>query len=93
MITNIYTIFDTKAGIYNKPFFLINDAVAERNARQLLTEPNDIQTNPEDFVLFKLGTYDDSSAEFDLLPAPAVMYRFHELLSNLPTDNAVADVS
>lgn len=79
MIINIYTIFDDKAKIYNKPFYMHNDAVALRALTDLADDPNtDVHKHPEDFVLFKLGTFDDVSGKFDLIEKE-VMLRASEI--------------
>lgn len=79
MIKNIYVIYDTKAQVYNSPFFLLNDAVAQRNCESLMLEDNDVSRNPEDFSLFKIGTYDDETAAFDLESSPVHLLSFHTL--------------
>lgn len=62
MITNIYAIYDLKAKVFNQPFFLQNDDVAIRTCTSLA---NDTMTQcgqyPEDYVLYNLGQYDDST--------------------------------
>lgn len=92
MKTNVYAIYDTKAAFYNKPFYQVNDQVLERTICDLLKDQQtDIARNAEDFIVFYLGTYDDHTAEFDLLPSPEVRFRCHELqarLWNLQADEA-----
>lgn len=64
MNKNIYSIYDTKMGVYNTPFFAMNNATAIRTFNDAA---NDGQTNinkhPEDFALFHLGTYDAETGE------------------------------
>lgn len=80
MKLNIYVIFDAKAKLYNTPFYQLNNAVAHRTAESLVSDPTtDIARNPEDFTLFCLGSYDDNTAEFDLLATPEAIIKFHEL--------------
>lgn len=87
MITNIYTIFDSKAGFYNKPFYMVNDAVAMRSMGDMLQDPNtELARNPEDFTLFKLGTYDDQSASLDCFTEFEVVARLHELKQTMITE-------
>lgn len=61
MITNAYAIFDNKALIYNVPWFQPTDGAATRVLADLA---NDLQTNigrhPGDYILYRVGTYDDS---------------------------------
>lgn len=80
MITILYSIYDSKAGIYNKPFYLLNNAVAMRTAIDLLSDPNtDVGRHPEDFTLFKIGTYDDNTGQVAQLSTLEPVIRFHEL--------------
>jgi len=82
MKTNIYTIYDTKAKVYNRPFHLLNDDIALRTATDLASDSNtDLGKHPQDFIMFKLGEYDDNTATFDLFDSPVSMFKFHELIN------------
>lgn len=59
MKLHIYSIFDTVAEVFNKPFTDINDASATRSFMQSL----DDNKNKNDYVLYNMGTYDDSKGE------------------------------
>ena len=80
MITQMYVIFDSKAQCYNKPFSLLNDEVALRAATDLRnspdTEPN---RHPEDFSMFHIGSYDDTTAHFKPADIQNCIIRFHEI--------------
>lgn len=90
MLINMYVIHDKLSGVYNKPFYLQNDQVAQRSAKQLLSDPNsEISRSPEDYTLFKIGTFDDTSATIEMQKEPIAVVKFHELqavLNNQPTD-------
>lgn len=60
MKVNIYSIFDTVAEVFNKPFTEFNDASAQRAFIASLEEK---LTNKNDYVLYNIGTYDDSKGE------------------------------
>jgi len=80
MKLNVYVIYDSKAKVYNRPFYLLNDDIASRTASDLVTDKtNDLGRHPEDFIMFRLGSFDDQTAEFVLEPAPVVLFRFHEI--------------
>lgn len=80
MITKIYSIFDDKAKVYNKPFHQLNEAVALRACKDLLEDPTtEINRHPEDYVLFELGTYDDNIGGYELIKGKKIMFRFSEL--------------
>jgi len=78
----IYSIYDTKAQSYLPPFFLQNDALAIRLIKNTVTNPeHQFSQNAEDYVLFKLGAFDDSSAKMELLSAPESLATCLELRS------------
>jgi len=82
MINQMYVIFDSKAGIYNKPFFFINHQVAIRACRELLGEENnEITKHPGDFAMFHVGEYDDETAHIKVAQTQNVIVKFHELKS------------
>lgn len=79
MITQIYTIYDSKAEIYNKPFYVINEAIALRTVKDMQFQDNEFTRNPQDFSLWHLGSYDDNHAIFELLSTPKVVAPVHEI--------------
>lgn len=65
MKQNVYTIKDAKSGTFATPFFSINDATATRSFQQAANDQNTtINQFPEDYALYKLGEFNDESAEF-----------------------------
>lgn len=72
----VYSIFDNIASVFNKPFIEFNNDSAVRAFRNALND----NINKNDFVLYHLGTFDDSNGTivpnnpskvisgFDLLP-------------------------
>lgn len=87
MKMQMFVIYDSKAEVYNKPFYQLNDACALRTARDLRSTPNnEINNNPEDYSMFHLGEYDDSNAQIDLNSSPKIFLKFHEIPLNTPTD-------
>jgi hypothetical protein len=90
MKTKMYVIYDSKAKVYNKPFFMLNDSIAIRAVTDLANDlSTDVGRHPEDFILFSIGEYDDESATLDPIP-PQVLARAHEL-QNL--ESAVAQAT
>jgi len=56
---NAYCVLDTKSGVYNQPYFLINDAVAIRQFQAIISnEETMIAKYPEDFRLYCIGAFD-----------------------------------
>jgi len=71
MIKDVFVVQDAKVQAFGTPFFLENITVAIRAfAHAANDKQNDIGRYPTDFNLYHLGTYDDQTAKFDLLPAP-----------------------
>jgi hypothetical protein len=54
-----YIIHDKQANAFNQPMFLANDAVAIRQIRNELMNPNSqISLSPDDFTIYCNGEYD-----------------------------------
>ncbi|AXH74087.1 MAG: nonstructural protein [Microviridae sp.] len=69
MIKNVYTVYDSKALVYGNPFYSVNDQVALRDFSQAAGDPGSlISKAPVDYTLFKIGSYDDTTGLFDVLP-------------------------
>lgn len=66
MKTNCYSLFDSKAAVYGTPLFAVNDAMAIRSFKRLVNDPNTmVNSSPEDFSLYKIGTFDDAVGVLD----------------------------
>lgn len=65
MKQQVYSVYDTKSGHGTPPFFTQNHDTARRMCRNLVqgTQDNDIAKNPEDFVLYHIGEFEDNSME------------------------------
>lgn len=63
-MTKFYSIYDAKAGFYNKPFLARTKGEALRMFQQAA---NDTQTQiglyPEDFILYEIGTFNDLTGD------------------------------
>lgn len=71
MILNIFSIYDSKIESYMKPFYCNTKGEAIRMFSDGLKESDSlISKHPEDFTLFHLGEYDDSTAKFTPLETP-----------------------
>lgn len=63
MKLNIYSIFDSASGLYSRPFFTQSDAEAIRSFSDIAQDADHpIGKHPEDYTLFRIGTFDDNSA-------------------------------
>jgi len=60
MILNAYSVFDRKTLSYGQPFFTHQDGAAVRMLSDAVVDPSTLLSkHPADFVLFKIGRYDD----------------------------------
>lgn len=68
MILNAYAIYDRKGLVYHPPFYASQDGQAVRSLQDLVSDANTtIGRHPADYVLYRVGAYDDQSGQ--LLPA------------------------
>jgi len=66
MIQQVFVILDTKADAFGTPFFQHTVGLAMRACADLVRDPSTVvHRHPEDFVLFRLGTYNDQNATFE----------------------------
>lgn len=68
MRTNLYSIHDTVAGIFNKPFTEFNDDSARRMFKTSIL--NEQMANKDDFVLYALGEFDDQDGSIIVQKTP-----------------------
>lgn len=66
MIHNIYTVYDKATKAFLQPFFSQTDGSAIRAVKAVVNTPDHtFNHNPEDYTLFKLGTFDDAGAVYE----------------------------
>lgn len=72
MKLKVYSIFDTAAQAFTQPFFMHNDGLAIRAFQDNVNakEPNNISQHPDQFALYLLGDFDDSTGDIDKLEQP-----------------------
>jgi hypothetical protein len=64
-------VLDIKSGVYNQPYFLVNDAVAIRQFQMIISnEESMISKYPEDFRLYCIGEFDMHTGLFVAEKAP-----------------------
>lgn len=62
MIWQLYSVFDSKACVYERPFCAHNDASAVRSFGDIaVDEQHPIGQHPEDYSLWWIGSFDDSN--------------------------------
>lgn len=65
--TKVYSVFDSKAALFGRPFYDQQDASAIRNFADAVNDgsnPSNMwNKHPEDFSLFLIGEFDDESGK------------------------------
>ncbi len=62
----VYSIYDTAAGAYARPFFCTSDAEAQRGFSDITMDAeHPVGKHPEDYSLVRIGRYDDSNGRLD----------------------------
>jgi hypothetical protein len=66
MIHELIAIYDLKAQLYGKPVCVVSDASAIRSFGDAVNDPQtEYNKHPEDYILFNIGQYDDSTGNFE----------------------------
>jgi len=69
MLMHVYSVFDTAAGIYMRPFVSQADGEATRMFGDLSTDAeHPIGKHPEDYSLFRLGSFNDQNGGLTVEP-------------------------
>lgn len=64
---NLYTVRDMKADAYLRVFQARTDGEAIRMFTESVNDPSSMfNTNPEDFILFNCGIFDDNTGEIEV---------------------------
>ncbi|UOF76685.1 DNA binding protein vP5 [Microviridae sp.] len=81
MIQIILSVKDTAAQAFGRPMFLPSSAVGVRSFRDEINRSdanNEMFKHPEDFELYELGSYDDSTGIIEC-PGPRLVARAKDL--------------
>ena len=73
MILQVFTIYDSKVEVYMKPFYALTKREAIRMFADGIKDTKEssmIAKHPEDYTLFHIGDFDDSTAQFSSLVTP-----------------------
>lgn len=76
----VYSVFDEKAEEFSPPFYQANDRLAQR----MVTESargngNMLAAYPEDFKLYRLGTFDTNSGKLEREDIPVLVCAVKDL--------------
>lgn len=74
MKTRLYAIYDVKAAFYTAPYSIMTDQMAIRAFDNTINDPSNqmIYNHPEDFTLYFIGDYDDTSGEVIASPVQSL---------------------
>ena len=66
MKLGVYSIRDSKSEIFSQPMYMVTPGVAIRMFGDEVGNPNsNLNKHPEDFALFRLGQFDDSTGALE----------------------------
>lgn len=92
MKSQAFTVYDSKAEAYLRPFFEQSIGTACRAFQNACNnEESAFAKNPEDFTLFHLGSWDDETATFELLTAKRAYGLALEYIRG-PSEHALAEM-
>jgi len=92
MIHNVFTIYDAKAEAYLPPFILPKISMAKRTFSDCVnSSDHQFGAHPEDYTLFTIGTFDDETAQYNLLLTPESLGLGNEYVIQEP-DNQQLDM-
>ena len=89
-----FAIHDSVAQAFNTPFFMHNAGIAVRVFQDNVNsdDENNISKHPEQFVLFELGEYDDSTGIITPYDSPKALHTGIELKNPTPEDDILKEL-
>lgn len=83
MVLKMFSIRDTKAEIFNPPFYKNTHGEAERDFTSVVNDEKSMPFKyPEDYDLYYLGTYDDQTGKIESQPTPEHVLKAVQLKRN-----------
>lgn len=83
MKTNIYAAYDAIPEIFHRPFVEIND----KSASRAFTSSLEDNKNKNDYTLYKIGTFDDSTGTIEPTKTPI------KILTGFEVKPAIASIT
>lgn len=78
----MFSVYDEKAEIYNKPFHFPNMETMKRTMIDLvMKKDNDVGKHPEDYLCFCIGEFDEDTGVLTGIPEKKLCFRFSDLLA------------
>lgn len=82
MVVNVYSVFDEKAKSFAPPFCMHTDGQATRGFGDACEDPKSLMSkHPQDYSLYKLGSFDDFEGKMIPLNQPELLNRASEFVS------------
>lgn len=79
----MFSIRDAKGEIFHPPFFKKTHGEAERDFAQLVRDEKSMAFKfPEDFDLYYVGTYDDSTGKIEPMDTPQHLHKAVQFTQN-----------
>ena len=96
MELRVYSIYDSKAGAFNTPFFMATDELAIRAAKDTVSDKETIfHRHPDDFVLYQVGVFNNTTGEVVGYSPALHVVAFVQLVEQQPLpllDNPEAEI-
>lgn len=71
MKIQIFSVYDSKTGVYAQPNFLINKGAAMRAWQDAANDKSmNIGKHPADYTMFHIAEWDDETGQITMLKAP-----------------------
>lgn len=71
MVMNVYSVFDSVAGVFSRPYFLNNDNLAVRAFGDAVADKSTgLYVHVDDYKLYKIGVFDDISGQLVACDTP-----------------------
>lgn len=76
MVLKVYSVYDEKAQAYHTPYFFPNDGIAQRGFSDVaMDQKTEICRHKEDYSLYLIGEYDNTSAVLTPIIPPVLKAR------------------
>jgi len=81
VILQVFSIRDTKTGVFNPPFYSRTPGEAERSFKDQCNNPESmLHKYAEDYDLYALGEYDDNSGKIEQFDTPRHLVKAVQLV-------------
>lgn len=89
----LYCIYDSKAQFYHPPRYFYTDEEAIRTYAYNVNTPSEndmLHSNAEDFILFRVGSFDEKTGKLEPEALPISIVSLHSLKKHQPVSNKLS---